>query len=128
MMPLLIQQFYGAVNILGACKFISLAKELTETEFKSTFGNKMTDVTGTAEPVVDIWDYVENLAKEKLVDNYVYENNLVDSVYRNDTLTFDHILLPTSDKNVFITLVVDLTNQTILGHIKMDLNKKYRLT
>ena len=105
-----------------------MTKQLTETEFRNTFGNKMTDVTQTAEPVVDIWNYVEELVKQKLVDNYVYENNLVETVYRNETSTFDHILLPTNDPNIFITLVVDLTNETIFGHIKSDLNQKYGLT
>ena len=88
----------------------------------------MTDVTQTAEPVVDIWNYVEELVKQKLVDNYVYENNLVETVYRNDTSTFDHILLPTGNPNIFVTLVVDLTNQNIFGHIELDLNQKYGLT
>jgi hypothetical protein len=106
-------------------KIISLVKQLTELEFRNTFGNKMTDVTETAEPVVDIWNYVEELVKEKLVDNNVFENKLVATVYRNDTSTFDHILLPTDDQNIFITLVVDLLNGTIAGHIKLDLNQKY---
>jgi siderophore synthetase component len=105
-----------------------LTEQLTETEFRNTFGNKMTDVTQTAEPVVDIWNYVEELVKQKLVDNYVYENNLVETVYRNETSTFDHILLPTKDRNIFITLVVDLTNKTIFGYIKLDLNQKYGVT
>lgn len=104
-----------------------MTRELTETKFKNTFGNKMIDITETAEPVVEIWDYVERLMKENIVDNYVYENNLVETVYRNDTLTFEHILLPTNDKNVFITLVVDLTSKTIFGHIKLDLYKTYRI-
>ena len=88
----------------------------------------MTEVTQTAEPVVDIWNYVEELVKQKLVDNYVYENNLVETVYRNDTSTFEHILLPTDDQNIFITLVVDLVSETIFGHTKLDLNQKYGLT
>ena len=88
----------------------------------------MTDVTGTARPVVDIWGYVGELVKENVVDNYVYENNLVELVYRNDTSTFDHILLPTDDQNVFIILVVDLTKKVIFGHIKLDLKQKYGLT
>jgi len=105
-----------------------LTKQLTETEFRNTFGNKMTNVTETAEPIVDIWSYVEELAKENIVNNYVYENKLVETVYRNDISTFDHILLPTNDPNIFITLVVDLTNEVILGHIKLDLSQKYGLT
>ena len=85
----------------------------------------MTDVTETAEPVVDIWQYVEELVREKIIDSYVYENNLVEAVYRNDTSTFDHVLLPTGHKDVFIVLVVDLINATILGYNRLDLIKLY---
>jgi hypothetical protein len=105
-----------------------LTKELSETEFKITFGTKMTGVTETAEPVVDIWDYVEELVNQNIVDKHVLENKLVDKVYRNDTSTFDQVLLPTDNKNVFIVLVVDIENETFFGHFKLDLNKKYGLT
>ena len=104
-----------------------MIKELTEVEFKSTFGNKMNDVTETAEPVVDIWGYVEELAKQNIIDNYVYENNLVEKVYRNSSSTFDHVLFPTRNMNVFIAVVVDLHNKSIHGHARLDLNKEYGL-
>lgn len=109
-------------------KTINLTNQLTETEFKKTFGNEMTDVTQTAQAVIDIWDYVEELVKQKLVDSYVFENGLVEKVYRNDLSTFEHILLPTNEQNAFITLVVDLKNETIFGHYNLDLNQKYGVT
>ena len=105
-----------------------MTKQLTDTEFRNTFSDKMTDVTEIAEPVMDIWHYVDELVKQNIVDNYIYDNNIVEKVYRNDTATFDHILLPTDNQNIFITLVVDLTNKNIIGHIKLDLNKRYGLT
>ena len=40
----------------------------------------MTDVTETADPVIDIWDYVEELVNQNIVDKHVLENNLVDKV------------------------------------------------
>lgn len=102
-----------------------MTKQLTEKEFRQTFGSNMTDITKTDEPVVDVWSYVEELVDQNIVENYVYKNNLVEKVYRNDTSTFDHVLLPTNDQNVFIVIIIDLTNKTIFGHIKLDLNKKY---
>ena len=57
-----------------------MTKKLSETEFKNTFGTKMTDVTETADPVIDIWDYVEELVNQNIVDKHVLENNLVDKV------------------------------------------------
>lgn len=104
-----------------------LTKTLSEKEYKQTIGYKMADVTQTAEPIIDIWTYVKDLVYENIVSEYVFKNNLVEKVYRNDTSTFDHILLPTSDKNVFIVIVVEIANATILGHYQLDLTKEYSL-
>lgn len=105
-----------------------MTRQLTEEEFKSTFTEKMVDVTATAVPFVDIWPYVQELAKDKIVDQYIFDNGLVEKVYRNQTSTFDQILLPTSDKNIFIVILVDLAIENIKGHYKLDLNKEYGLT
>lgn len=104
-----------------------LTKTLSEKEYNETMGSKMIEVTETAEPVVDIWAYVKDLVYENIVSDYVFKNNLVEKVYRNDTATYDHILLPTNNKNVFIVLVVKLGNATIIGHYRLDLTKEYSL-
>lgn len=101
---------------------------LTEKEFKSTFIGKMNDVTQTAEPVVDIWPYVEQLTADNIVHKYTFENTLVEKVYRNQTNTFDQILLPTPNKNIFIIIIVDLINKKIKGHYQLDLNAEYGIT
>ena len=101
---------------------------LTEKEFKSTFTDKMHDVTQTAKPIVDIWPYVQQLTENKIVDKYTFDNSLVEKVYRNQTNTFDQVLLPTQDKNVFIIIVIDLVNKKIKGHHQLDLNAEYGLT
>ena len=103
-----------------------MTKELTETEFWNTFGNGMTDITQMEidEPI-DIWDYVKHLTENQTVDLIVYEKELVENVYRNDLKTFDHILLPTENQNVFLTIVVDLKNKKVFGHKILDLNKEY---
>ncbi len=107
---------------------IKMTIQLTEIEFKSTFTEKMIDVTETAEPAVDIWPYVEQLTADKVVDKYTFDNALVEKVYRNQTNTFDQVLLPTPDKNIFIIILVDLVNKKIIGHYPFDLNAEYGLT
>jgi hypothetical protein len=102
--------------------------ELTDKEFKDTMTIPMVDVTLTAEPIVDIWEYAENLADQGVIDKYVVEQGLVELVYRNSANTFDHILLPTEDKNIFTVLVIDLNNPRIIGHHTLDLNALYGLT
>ncbi len=103
-----------------------MIKELTEAEFKSTFTNKMLDVTSTAEPILDIWEYVEELVKNKAISNDVFENGIVELVYRNDSNTFDQLLLPIR-KNVYLVIIIDLLKTKIHGHHLLNLNKEYGL-
>ena len=103
-----------------------MTQELTEIEFKNTFGGGMADITEKEidEPI-DIWNYVKKLTENQIVSRIVYEKELVEKVYRNDLKTFDHILLPTEKQNVFLTIVVDLEKKKIFGYKILDLNKEY---
>lgn len=101
--------------------------KLTEREFKDTMTNKMVDVTDTADAAVDIWEYVGCLTKEMEVLDYVCQEQLVEKVFRNDEQTFDYVLLPTDNKNIFIVIIVDLTQKTIRGHFRLNLNEQYGL-
>jgi hypothetical protein len=98
---------------------------LSDEEFKSTITAEMVDVTLTATPDVDIWPYIKILSINGTVDKYVFDNTLVEKVYRNEMRTFDHVLLPTTNKNIFIVIIIDLINKKIKGHYRLDLNKEY---
>jgi hypothetical protein len=102
-------------------------QELSPDHFRSTMGDGMVNATQWAEPTVDIWPYVEALVKTGAVQNHVFENNLVESVYRNKFNTFDHVLLPTSELNYFVVIVVDLIQREITGYFLLDLSKEYGL-
>ena len=104
-----------------------MAVELTEKEYRGTMTSKMIDVTGAGDASVDIWPYVRQLTKNNVVLDYVYEKQLVEAVYRNDQNTFDHVLIPTNDKNVFVVIIVDIGRKTIKGHYLLNLNKEYGL-
>ena len=101
--------------------------ELSSEQFRNTMGDGMVNATDSAEPVTDIWPYVGVLVKTGVVQNYVLQNNLVESVYRNKANTFDHVLLATSDSNNFVVIVVDLIKKEITGYFLLDLNKEYGL-
>ncbi len=101
-------------------------KELTEKEFKSTFSEKMNDVTGSADAIVDIWEYVELLDKENcFLTRDILENGFVEKVYRNSGNKYDQILIPTVKKNVYLIIIVNIDGQNIYGHYLLDLNKEY---
>lgn len=103
---------------------INLSKE----EYLSTFTAGMIDVTQTSEPVVDIWTYINELVTDKIVDQETYDNGHVAYVYLNPNNKFEHVLLPTNDKNIFIVIIIDLLGKTIKGHYRLDLYSEYNLT
>jgi hypothetical protein len=101
-----------------------MLNELKPDEFINTMSEEMTDVTETADPVVDITEYVGALAAAGLVLPNTIEEELIEIVYRNEEETFDHILLPTDDEEIFIALVIDLVEERIAGHYRMDLREE----
>ena len=104
-----------------------MPRELTEEEFRSTFGNAMLDITEKIDSTVDIWEYVGELYVSEVVSEYVVANELVEKVYRNDSFTFDHVLLPTENQNVFLVIIVDLLKENVFGHFWLDMEKEYGL-
>jgi len=101
-------------------------KELSEKEFRSTFSEKMNNVTDNHNTIIDVWEYVALLDKSKyLINGYIIEHKLVEYVYRNSTNTFDQILIPTEKENIYLIIIVNIKNKNIFGHYLLDLNKEY---
>jgi len=101
-------------------------KRLNDAEFKATFGRKMLDVTESATDVIDIWPYVNSVALVDLEGHTIFDD-LVEHVYRDDGNRFDHVLVMTKTKNVYLAVIVDLAKDSIYGHRLLDLNKEYGL-
>lgn len=97
---------------------------LDPEEFKETFAAPMRDVLGSATDVIDIWPYVDAVPSSDLFGNTIADP-MVEHVYRNATDTFDHVMVVTSAKNVFLAVVVDLKGAVVLGHHLLDLNQEY---
>jgi hypothetical protein len=55
------------------------------------------------------------------------QEQLVEAVSRNDKQTFEHVIIPTDRKNVFVVVIVDVRRRGIKGHYFLDLNKEYGL-
>ena len=102
-----------------------MTKELTEDEFKSTFGEEMLDMTEKEIDPIDIWPYVKELKDQNLITTKTYESEIVDYVYRDNNDSFDHVLIPTDRENKYIAVIVDLHKKSIYGHYHLDLNKEY---
>jgi hypothetical protein len=101
-------------------------KKLTEEEFKITFSEKMNNVTNDVDEIVDVWEYVKALeTSEYFINDYIIRKRLVEYVYRNSINTYDQILIPTIEKNIYLIIIVDIKKENIFGHYLLDLNKEY---
>jgi hypothetical protein len=41
------------------------------------------------------------------------------------SMRFQHVLVESTDKNVFMVLVIDLAGRTVLGHRILNLSREY---
>jgi hypothetical protein len=101
-------------------------RQLCEDEFKATMMPKMHNVTETATDVLDIWPYIDSVPSADL-DGHTINDRLVECVYRSDNGCFDHVLVVTRTKNVYLAIVVDLARDSIYGHRLLNLNREYSL-
>ncbi len=97
---------------------------LTDGEFHTTFTAPMRNVTGQEMDVLDIWPYVDSVPTRDLEGHAVYDR-FVEYVYRTADDRFDHVLVMTRTRNVYLAVVVDLARSVIYGHRLLDMNSLY---
>ena len=95
---------------------------LSLQEFEACFAQPMRNVTESAEPVLDIWPYVDSLDLDALGLSGL---NDVQHVYRDAHERFDQVLIGTGRFNTLLVVVVDRHLRTVLGHRLLDLNAAY---
>ena len=105
-----------------------MTTELNIDQYERTLTERMVNITGIELPAIDIWPYVQELVNKKIIPEEVFTNQAIEIAYRNESGSFDHVLLPTQNRDVFIVIIIDLTNKQIKGHYRQDLNEVYGLT
>ena len=100
---------------------------LDDASFPATFGDRMRDVAGeeSIEPV-DIWPYVDGIPRDD-VRPFEIAGQDVEHVYRTSDGRFDHVLIPTKTKSVYLAVVIDLAAKSVYRHHVLNLNEKYGL-
>jgi hypothetical protein len=101
-------------------------KYLNEVEFKETFADPMQQVEKNAEPPFDFWDYFDHIPKEHFEDHDC-SSGRVTYAWTDARRRYQHVLIDSEDKNVFMVLVLDLESSSVYGHRLLDLNKEYGL-
>ncbi|WP_426490676.1 hypothetical protein [Hymenobacter sp. 102] len=100
--------------------------KLSHEQYQATFQAPMLDVTATAEPILDIWPYVDSVVPNDL-EGYQLTDRIVRHVYQDPKRRFLHVLVSTNDINVFLVVILNLKSIKVHGHYLLDLPKLYNL-
>ena len=101
--------------------------KLSQEEYQQTFLAPMRDVTKTAEPILNIWPYVDAIPTADL-DEFALLDGIVKHVYLHPNERYEHVLISTEDDNAFLVIIIDLVAVSIYGHHLLDLVQLYGLT
>lgn len=99
-------------------------RELSESEYLQTFGEPMRKLEAGVEPPFDFWPYFEAIPEADFAAHNCADG-MVDIVYQDPSGRFEHVLVNSEDKNVFMVLVLDRRAGTVHGHRLLDLNRLY---
>jgi hypothetical protein len=100
---------------------------LTEVEYKSTMAVPAVAVDAEAGLPSTFWTYIEAIAQEDF-DGHDFSEGVVTNAWHSSEGRFEHVLIRCETPNVFLVIVLDLTEQEVYGHHLLDLNVLYGLT
>ena len=100
-------------------------KLLSDKEFHATMVDPLCEppATDDSKPV-DIWLYIESIPESDF-ENHSIGDNDVEMVRRTGDGKYDHVLIPTETKNVYLVILVDIGQGQVHGHHLLNLNQKY---
>src|SRR5688572_18083807 len=99
---------------------------LSDEEFGQTFSAPMKRAEGDEGPLCDFWPYFDAIPADHFQGNDC-SNGRVEYVYRDSSEVFEHVLVDSEDKNIFMVVVIHRSLREVHGHYLLDLTKKYGL-
>jgi hypothetical protein len=104
----------------------SAIRRLAEDEFRATFAASMQRVGPEEYPPFDFWPYFEAIPQEDF-GSYDCADGTVTSAWRTGDGRYEHVLIDSKDRDVFMVLVLDLKGERVTGHHLLDLPGLYGL-
>lgn len=101
-------------------------KKLSEAEYLATLAEPMKRLSSDSAAPFDVWDYFDAIPQSDF-EHHDCSAGSVTYVWEHPTGSFQHVLVDSEDKNVFMVLVLDIASHTVLGHRLVDLNREYGL-
>ena len=93
---------------------------LSETDFQRTLAEPMTRVAANDEPPFDFWAYFDQIPDADFA-GHDCSSGTVTYVYRHPSGRFEHVLVDSESRDVFMALVLDRERRVVLGHRLLDL-------
>jgi hypothetical protein len=115
-----------AENKLSCQRSPSMAL-LSWQEFLETMGNGRAQDRSEEPPPFDFWPYFEAIPAADF-KGHDCSAGAVDYVWRENSGRFEHVLVNSEDRNIFMVLVLDCDARVVYGHRLLDLNREYGLT
>ena len=97
---------------------------LSEAEFKATFDAPMQRVGMDEGPPFDFWPYVDAIPAEDF-EGHDCSPGSVTYAYRDESGRYQHVLIDSEARDVFMAVVLDLRAERVVGHHLLDLPKLY---
>jgi hypothetical protein len=100
--------------------------QLTESEFQVTFSAPMQRLGMDEGPPFDFWPYFESIPAADF-DGVDCSAGAVTYVYRHPKGQYEHVLVDSDDRDVFMVLVLDRQAKRVVGHRLLNLPAMYNL-
>lgn len=99
---------------------------LSREQFLATFGEPMSRAGEGEQPPFDFWPDFDAIPSSDF-EGHDCSGGEVEAVYRDPSGRFEHVLVRSDDRNVFMVLVLDRPALAAYGHRLLDLNREYGL-
>ena len=100
---------------------------LSEAEYLATLVGPMQRVALDEQPPFDFWPYFDAIPAGDF-EGHDCSAGAVSYAWRDATGHFEHVLINSEDRNVFMVLVLNLHAGRVLGHRLLDLPRLYGLS
>ena len=99
---------------------------LTQAEYLATFGQSRLQIGEDQAPPFNFWPYFDQIPQPDF-EGYDCSAGVIANGYRISPGGFEHILVNSENRNVFMVLVLDRDARVVLGHRLLNLNQEYGL-
>ena len=100
--------------------------KLSQEEFHATFGGSKERVVLDEPAPFPFWSYFDAIPPEDFNGNDCSQG-LIENIWRVNSGRYEHVLINSNDRNVFMVLVLDLKEKKVFGHHLLNLNELYGL-